>query len=236
MNERERATDTFRSISKEAVNNILDELDKIGDFARLNAHLVDKLDVQEVFKAINSYSKKIEAKYEPKVESRGWRFQFSDEKEVDPIKPETVLTLANRLEEERIEINSDINPTEAYKRYEIILSNGTKKFADSLTEVARIINYPYSNVSRHMRGKEISQMHDCVVIDRLPNSPFPRTARKEIEIYVDNELLAVCQHGYREASNITHIPATKIRDKLSCSDDGTYTAGKYTFKYGKEIV
>lgn len=236
MNEKERATDTFRSISKEAVNNILDELDKIGDFARLNAHLVDKLDVHEVFETINSYLKEIEAKYEPKVESRGWRFQFSDEKfkahyekEVEPLSSETISTLVLKsLEEE--------NKNEEEKRYEIVLRDGTKTVADNLTEVAKIINAPYSQVCKRMKGKEVCYMYGCIVADRSPNSPLKKATRKEIKIYVDNELLAVCQHGYREASNMTHIPAPTIREKLSCSDDGVYTHGEYTFKYGKEIV
>lgn len=258
MNERERATDTFRSISREAVNNILDELDKIGDFARLNAHLVNKADVQEVFKAINSYSKEIEAKYEPKVDSRNWRFQFSDEKfkvhyekEVESIKPETVLTLARKSEEENKEVEplsseaistlvlkslEEENKNEEEKRYEIVLPDGTKTFADNLTEVAKIVKGPYSQVCRRMKGKKVCCMYGCIVVDRLPNSPLKKTARREIEIYVDDELLATCQHGYREASNVTHIPTARIREHLSSSDDGTYIDGAYMFKYGKEIV
>lgn len=77
MTSEERAQNTFRSLATEAINEIMDALDTMGNFAPLHKNEMYGPEVDEAFKAIEEYVALTKAKYEP--DKKRSRFVFKSE-------------------------------------------------------------------------------------------------------------------------------------------------------------
>ena len=156
MTSEERAQETFRSLATEAVNNIMDALDMLGDFAPLHKNEMYGPEVDECFNAIAEYLEKTSAKYEP---DKRTRFVFASErsKRAD-LSPNVDLPVERQKTAVRAKYGGGI------ELFENGVSVGIYK---SATEIGELLGCSNSNVSRALKtGRMIQDRYMVKKVER----------------------------------------------------------------------
>lgn len=143
MTSEERAQMTFRSLATEAVNEIMDALDSLGNFAPLHKNEMDASDVDECFRAISDYLETTRRKFEP---DKRTRFSFTSEKlKMRELRPEAEVETKRPERPKRVRGANDHRPIEVF---EDGVSVGVFR---RVTDVAELIGCNPSMVSRASR-------------------------------------------------------------------------------------